>query len=329
MSKKANPTVIGTFVLGAIILAGAAFIVLGSGKMFEKTNRFVIYFEGDVAGLDEGAAVTYRGIRIGSVAEMRLEMNTDTGIAMIPVYVEVEPARLVYKGSQKEGRGMAFQVHQRGLRAQLQSDSFITGKRKIALLEEPDSPIQLVGGDPSVEEIPTIPTLTEALKESLHNLPLGNIVSNMNATLESIAGLMGSHEMKDAIASISSSTAHLDELLNELDKSVPAMMSNATATAQEAQQILAELRPAVTNVGPLLASARQSMDLFQGVEVELTEAIAEAKSMMDARSPVRYEFTMAMERVGAAADSFSEFIDYLQRHPEALLAGKGTSRGSE
>jgi paraquat-inducible protein B len=329
MSKKANPTVIGTFVLGAIILAGAAFVILGSGKMFEKTSRFVLYFEGDVAGLDEGAAVTYRGIRIGSVSEMRLEMNTDTGIAKIPVYVEVEPDRMVYKGSRKEGRGMAYQVHERGLRAQLQSDSLITGKRKIALLEDPESPIQLVGGDPSVEEIPTIPTLTEALKESLHNLPLGNIVSNMNATLESIADLMGSSEMEGAIASISSSTAHLDELLTELDKSVPTMMSNATATAQEAQRILAELRPAVTNVGPLLVSARQSLDLFQGVEEEMTEAIAEAKNLLDARSPARYEFTRAMERVGAAADAFGEFVDYLQRHPEALLAGKGTSRGSE
>jgi len=328
MSKKANPAVIGTFVLGAALLVGVAILALGSGKLFEETEAYVMYFEGDLTGLDVGAAVQYRGIRIGSVTEMRLEINLDTGATLIPVYIELEEGRITFTGTEQGDKGMEYQIEQRGARAQLQTGSLITGKKVVALIEAPNTPIHLVGADSSLLEIPTVPTVEETLLKTLMDLPFQNIVSNLNATLISVSDLAGSSEVKEAVVSISHSSDKLDSLLSRLEETVPALVESTTATAEETHALLLGARPAVTNLEPLLISLRQRIDEFQQVEAELKGTLAEAKLMMSERSPMRYELTMALRRAGSAAESLRQFVDYLQRHPEALLAGKGNQKSN-
>ena len=72
MSKQANKTVIGIFVVVAIVLVVAAVLILGSGKFFKQTLKAVCYFEGSVGGLNIGAPVVFRGVRIGSVTDVIL-----------------------------------------------------------------------------------------------------------------------------------------------------------------------------------------------------------------------------------------------------------------
>ena len=65
MSQKANPTLIGAFVLGAAAIAVAGLLVLGGGKLFHRTRPFVIYLEGDVTGLRVGSPVRFQGVQVG------------------------------------------------------------------------------------------------------------------------------------------------------------------------------------------------------------------------------------------------------------------------
>ena len=69
MAKQANKTMIGLFVVGAIVLLVAAIVLLGSGRYFKKTHRYVAFFEGSVKGLAVGAPVMFRGVRIGKVED--------------------------------------------------------------------------------------------------------------------------------------------------------------------------------------------------------------------------------------------------------------------
>ena len=57
MSKRANPALIGAFVLGAIALTVAAVVTIGSGHLFRNTLKFVLYFQGSVNGLEKGSPV--------------------------------------------------------------------------------------------------------------------------------------------------------------------------------------------------------------------------------------------------------------------------------
>ena len=91
MTKKANPKVIGAFVVGAVVLATVGVIVFGSGKFFAKKLIWVLYFPGSVKGLTVGAPVTLKGVQIGTVTAVKVVINRETLTFQTPVYVEVFP----------------------------------------------------------------------------------------------------------------------------------------------------------------------------------------------------------------------------------------------
>ena len=64
MSKKANPALVGGFVLGALALAVVAVMIFGSGRLFHQTERYVLYFQGSMTGLNVGSPVVFRGVEV-------------------------------------------------------------------------------------------------------------------------------------------------------------------------------------------------------------------------------------------------------------------------
>src|SRR3954468_20813224 len=103
MSKRANPKVVGGFVLGAIALAIAGAAAFGGGAFLHTRPEAVAFFEGSIGGLAEGAPVNLRGVRIGSVKDIKLNINTDNLSVEIAVYLEFEPERFSEIGKPRKG----------------------------------------------------------------------------------------------------------------------------------------------------------------------------------------------------------------------------------
>ena len=101
MSKPVNKTVIGIFVVVAIALVVAAILILGSGKFFKHNPTFVMYFQGSVKGLSVGSPVVFRGVKVGTVTDIKMLFNPKDLSVMIPVYVELE------EGSPRDGEGQS------------------------------------------------------------------------------------------------------------------------------------------------------------------------------------------------------------------------------
>lgn len=94
MSKPVNKTVIGIFVVVALALVVLAVLVLGSGKFFKHNTKIVMYFKGSVKGLSVGSPVSFRGVKVGSVTEIKMLFDPKDLSVMIPVYAELEPGSL-------------------------------------------------------------------------------------------------------------------------------------------------------------------------------------------------------------------------------------------
>ena len=62
--------------LGGLALAIASVVVLGSGHFFKEQHLFALYFSSDVNGLKVGAPVKFRGVLIGSVTAVLLNIGT-------------------------------------------------------------------------------------------------------------------------------------------------------------------------------------------------------------------------------------------------------------
>ena len=164
MARQARKTLIGAFVVGAVALAAVAIVVFGSGRFFQKRFTFVMFFSGSITGLSVGSPVEFRGVRVGQVTKIAAVLDPKTLSIAIPVYVEIDPKSLIISGS--EDAASVFSTHtlyepllEKGLKAQLDIESFITRQLYINMDFYPDRPTKLLGLDPRYPEIPTILSL--------------------------------------------------------------------------------------------------------------------------------------------------------------------------
>src|SRR5581483_5670414 len=177
MGRRPNPAVIGAFVVGAVVLAVVGVLVLGSGRYFRATMPVVVYFTGSVNGRAVGAPVKFKGFPGGDGRDIRLNSAPHERAAAdvrIPVLIELDQGRIAEQGvrtgvDEKTLRRLIDE----GLRAQLSTESFMTGVLYVALDLRPGTPVRLVS-DPTVPyvEIPALPTAMEAVQDAA-----GRIVS--------------------------------------------------------------------------------------------------------------------------------------------------------
>ena len=167
MGKKANPAIIGAFVIGAVALAVVAVTVWGSGKLFRRQYPCVCYFPGSVNGLSAGAPVKFRGVQIGEVSDVRLLYAQTRGSPRIPVFLKIDNERMRGLGSKRElSLELLRELIDQGLRARLQTQSIVTGVLYVEFDLLPGTPVEMMQEpDAGYPEIPTLPTpLAEATK---------------------------------------------------------------------------------------------------------------------------------------------------------------------
>ena len=255
---------------------------------FTQRIPYLVHFDGSVRGLRAGAPVEFRGIRVGTVTDVRLEIDPAQDTVRIPVTLEIEPQRIgVERGAGEERYVVMAALVERGLRAQLQSGNLLTGELLIDLGFHPDSPPAKLDLSRTPPEIPTVPAQLEALEASvtavlskLAALPLPALVDDLRRTVESVDGLVSSPDTKQAVAALSQAAVRLDTLIGTLDQ----------------------------RVGPLLVQARSTL--------------ASADGLVGADAPLRYDMNALLKELTGAARSIRVFADYLERHPDALIRGK-------
>src|SRR5271170_2878048 len=223
MSKKVNKTVIGVFVVGALVLLMIAVVVFGTGELFKRTNTFVLYFDGSVKGLAIGAPVMFRGVSIGTVKDISLIYDSKAGTITLPVIVEIEQGRI--KGAPSFGElGGDKKMIALGLRGNLEVQSFLTGQLMISFDFYPDKPAKLRGIVNRYPELPTLPTSPD-ISEIMNEIPIKEIAKNLEATAQGVNKLVNSsaiprslydlqntlQETKEAMHSISLLTEYLEQ----------------------------------------------------------------------------------------------------------------------
>ena len=160
MSQKANPTLIGGFVLGALVLLVGGVLLFGKGLFFApKRQQFVIYFSDSVNGLNVGAPVKLKGVTVGTVKDVRVQYDVENARLLTPVIIDFEPERVTDIGGQKRPEVPRTQaLIERGLRAQLQMQSLVTGQLYVEANFLPGHPGALGGRrDPGFARDPEHP----------------------------------------------------------------------------------------------------------------------------------------------------------------------------
>ncbi len=335
MSDTVSKTKIGAFVVGALALALGAVVVLGSGMLFSPKFRFIMYFESSVSGLGIGSSVLFRGVPIGTVTQIGVDAEATSLHFTIPVVIELEAGkiRLTSKdfrdksGTLLEARKenpvkLLNALVEKGLRAQLVTQSFVTGQLAVSLDFLPGTPVRMVG-DGKLPEIPTVPSAFEEISKTLRQLPLQELVSRLVSAVSGIERLVNSPQMEQIPGRLDATLKESRDFLRELRAKVDPL----TTSLESAVRDYAELAKRLDHRADGLAnSANKTMETLNSTLNDGKKALAKFEKVVSSDSPTVTDLNKALSEIAAAARSIRALSDYLERHPEALIQGKGINR---
>ena len=335
MTGNSRKWMIGAFVCCALALALGAVAAFGPDLLFTNTLRCIMFFPNSVSGLRVGSPVLFRGVPIGSVKEISIEADATRLHFYIPVVIEILGNKIKLaqsdhaKGAEplvqarKETPGdLLSQLIEKGLRAQLVTQSFVTGQLAVSLDLMPDTPVRLVGGAP-LPEIPTVPSTFEKLTETIKQLPLQELVNRLIGAVTGIEQLVNSPELAKMPSKIDSVLSSGGELINELRAQVTPLAKSFDDTAQSFGELARHLDKRSEGIS---SSAKTAMDSFDATMKEGRSAIGKFQKIINSDSPTVTDLNRALSEIAAAARAIRELADYLERHPEALIQGKGGPR---
>ena len=238
MSKPASKTLIGAFVIGALLLAVVAIIVFGSGRFFTKTLINVMYFHGSVKGLNVGSPLMFRGVKIGAVKNIELRYDARDLSFLICVYAEIDPKRMVYVGHEP-GHPAHRGVDQEGTKGTaLELQSMVTGQLVINLDFFPDKPVRLLGIDKRYEEIPTISSEIDELISAAGQLPLKEMAAKVIHTLDGIDRIVNSPKMSSSLDSLSGSLKEARAMLGKVDRQIDPVLATIKESSDSFRDIV-------------------------------------------------------------------------------------------
>ncbi len=224
---------------------------------YSNTLRYVMYFNGSVRGLTEGAPVQLRGYPVGKVLSISLELDEKTAEIHIPVIVELQPERVkeVHPDVNISPQNMVSQLIDKGLRAQLQTGSLLTGQLLVDLDFHPKSKITL---NPKHGSYPEFPTTASSLDQFTHSaniimdkiakLPLDNLTEEINKTLQGLQGTTTA--ATSTLNSVKGTMGTADKTLDTAQKALSNFEAGAT-THYQLEQLLQELTQAAGSVKQL------------------------------------------------------------------------------
>lgn len=326
MSRHASPTLIGGFVVGAFALLIIIILIFSNGKLYNhRSNKYVIYFEGSVNGLNVGAPVKLKGVAIGSVTDILVQYDMDNSRVLTPVIAEIDLSKV----SDIRTKHLIHQPPKldaliaRGLRARLALQSLVTGQLYVDVNFYPEKPVQLVGEeDLEWPEIPSIPSSSEEIENTIdeaisevRKLPIQETFEATLHSVQHIERLLGAPEAKASLIVLHDSLHDLQNLIRHLNDKVDPLTSSLELTLTNTRGLEQILNK---RLEPFLSTSEKTL-------VMASETLNQAKSTMatmEAATDRKSALEDTLRELSAAARSIRSLTDTLERNPQTLIYGK-------
>jgi paraquat-inducible protein B len=321
MSKKANPTSIGIFVFAGLALGIAGLLLFSSERLFKPSTKFIIYFDTSLNGLRAGAPVKCRGVTVGSVRKVMIHFNQLPGDEAMPVIIELREDLIrshlvgdtLFQGLKDLGDDV-----RKGLRATLETESLVTGVLyvNVEILKNPPPPVYHQQEKVYVE-IPSRPTGVQTFVNSLANTDLAGLATNLNLLITRVDAEVGDVHLAAIRENLTNLLVSLNRVVNSPDLTNAFANLNLTLVEYRllAQKLNGRVDPLADGLTNALAEAGVALSQIRG-------GVQNVGELLGPNSDFRHNLTLTLDQLAGAAQSISELAEYLQNHPNALIAGR-------
>jgi phospholipid/cholesterol/gamma-HCH transport system substrate-binding protein len=310
-----KPLLVGAFALGGLALGVLAILLFGGAHLFSRSAHIVSVFTGSVAGVAVGSPVTFRGVTIGKVEGIQVQLDETNHTGVIPVYMEIEPGKVEWTNGSFRGDApsMAAAI-KAGLRAQLHTQSLVTGQLTVDLDFYPGTPIILAHLKGKTLELPTMPSDMQNLQDEIRDLNLRDLADRTRLTMASMQ-----HLLDEAGARIGPLADSLQSTLETARTTLVAVQGHSARTLDNIDQLAVEGRGQIATNGRDLD---QLLRTAQATAVQAEKLVATLNDMTAPRSPLRDDLQSSVRDLAASAGSLRAFTHDLERDPTGTLFRK-------
>ena len=314
---------VGTFILAALALIVAGVMAVGQTGLFSRNHSAVVYFDGSVKGLYMGAPVSFRGVKVGEVRRIGLVVDGDSLDTRIPVEIALQTgtALRIQSNGSRDGELDVADFVQRGLRARLSLQSFVTGQMGVELDFRADTPPALLGGGRNkLPEIPTTQDKLDALIAQVQDLPVADLMAKLLRTLDTLDQTLlvtqrtlqtSGREINATAAQTRATLGTVSEVLKDVRTQTQATLVSVQTLAEASTKTVTQAQP---DIAQTLLHTRQAADAAQLAMSRIAELSAPG-------APMRADLESALADLSQTSRSLRSFADQLDRHPSTLLFG--------
>ncbi len=315
--ERAHSVAIGGFIIGAMLIALATMIfVLGSGLGSDR-SKVVMVFDSSVKGLTVGAPVTLRGVEIGQVTGINLLLDSNT--AKLIMQVEAELSGESVQMTEQPSVALIDHLIGRGLRAQLNIQSLLTGLLYVQLDFHPGTPVDLPAINSEYAQIPTIPTELERIVSQIEGLDIAQMAADLQSIASNVGAFVAQEPFQQLPADVGQTLASLRSLTNELQGTlstarpgIERVLDNSNALVSGASDALPKLTSLLEDNMVILRSATERFESTMG----------EIDGLVSADSATTYRLNEALRELALAGRALQMLAKTLEEQPESLLRGK-------
>jgi len=316
MSDKPHTVAIGAFVIGASLIALATLLfLLGSG--FGRTETVVMAFDGSVKGLNVGAPLALRGVKVGEVTDIEVVLDSDNANVIMMVEANFNADSIRRKDI--SDADLAEELISRGLRAQLNIQSLLTGLLYVELDFFPASPLNLAQIDSPHLQLPTIPTNLQRIIRKLEDIDIGNLTDDLETISNGIQSLVSSEEFQGLPANLTSTLDSVRELSAQLSAQLATTGPKLDTVLDETAVTVNSANEQLPRITKLIES---NLEVLNHAIASFEQGMQGIDAVVSPDSATVYQLNNALQEMTRAGRSLQSLANTLEQQPESVIRGK-------
>ena len=329
MKTKVSPAIVGVFVIGALALGVIALLTFGGVNFFSKPQRFVVYFDESIHGLDLGSPVKLRGVRVGQVVDLNIRYDEKKNQSVVAVVCEFSKDKVTdTKGASINvaDRAELQTLVDRGLRAQLGVLGLATGLLFVEL--DFSDPARYPDDHRTTElkyiAIPAVPSLVSefqgsasAILANIKKIDFAELSRELTNLLIDTRKQLDGVNLRGVVQQWQKTGAQVEQLVSSPE--VKQMLTNLNEATSQLRTVLAKFD---TLVGPAGKEFTETLAQAKLALTSFNDTATAARTFLASHSGLGDEMVGTLAQLNDAADAVRRLADFLERNPNALLTGK-------
>ena len=318
--KIKHPVIVGLFLLTMIALIVGLTLFVGQGKLSgNNRERFVVVYDTSIMGLNVGAPVTLRGVKIGEVADIKAKLYNNPHIVLNTVYIDVYPDTLVYADQARVEDIQLDELFDMGLGIKLKSQSLLTGLLYMEVDFYHDQAPRQFGVPTPFPQLPTVPSDFEALTRDFQDMNLPELMSDLRSLSRNLHKMTDTEAFMKLPGEFLQAMKSFEVMAVQMGDSMTDMRNEFVGMArgmEEMSQVIASSFPETNaNLNHMLEGMTRSLESLRVTIDLLNDTVAPG-------SPLMYQLERSARDVSQSARAIKGLAEMLEEQPGALVSGK-------